>query len=58
MFTGIDLIVLLVVLGIIFYTTQSDSGEGGGGTKVKVNVEPLTVLVIVMVAAMVVSSLL
>ncbi|MEB3313472.1 MAG: hypothetical protein VKL98_04940 [Cyanobacteriota bacterium] len=58
MFTGIDLIVLLVVLGIIFYATQSDSGEGGGGAKVKVNVEPLTVLVIVMVAAMVVGSLL
>jgi hypothetical protein len=58
MFTGIDLIVLLVVLGVILYTMQSGSGEGGGGTKVKVNVEPLTVLVIVMVAAMVVGSML
>jgi hypothetical protein len=58
MFTGIDLIVLLVVLGVILYTMQSGSVEGGGGTKVKVNVEPLTVLVIVMVAAMVVGSML
>jgi hypothetical protein len=58
MFTGIDLIVLLVVLGVILYTMQSGSGEGGGGTKIKVNVEPLTVLVIVMVAAMVVGSML
>jgi hypothetical protein len=57
-FTGIDLIVILVVLGVILYTMQSGSGEGSGGVKINVKVEPLTFLVIMMVAAMVVGSLL
>lgn len=58
MFTGIDLIVILVVLGLIFYTTQPDSGKGNAGLAFNLKVEPLTFLVIMIVAAMVVGSML
>ncbi len=58
MFTGIDLIVILMVLGVIFYTMQPDSGKGNGGLKLNLKVEPLTFLVIMIVAAMVVGSML
>ncbi|QQE65665.1 hypothetical protein GFS31_23530 [Leptolyngbya sp. BL0902] len=52
MFTGLDLIVVFLVVGLIFYATSAEGG--GSGSKP----EPLTLMVIVIVAGMILMSFL
>lgn len=51
MFTGVDIIVVILVLTILFYANGS---EGGGGSGIKM--EPLTFLVVVIVLGMIIMS--
>ncbi|MFH7243633.1 MAG: hypothetical protein ACHWZW_12365 [Spirulina sp.] len=51
MFTGLDLIVVFLVVGLIFYATSAD----GGGSEFKP--EPLTWMVVVVVVGMILMSL-
>jgi hypothetical protein len=50
-FTGLDLVVILMVVGVIIYATRAD---GGGGA---VKIDALTWLVLVIVVGMIVISL-
>lgn len=50
-FTGLDLIVIFMVVGIMIYATRA----GGGGSEVKI--DSLTWLVLVIVAGMILMSL-
>jgi hypothetical protein len=50
-FTGLDLIVVFLVVGLIAYATSADGG--GSGAKP----EPLTLMVVVVVLGMIVVSL-
>ncbi len=51
MFTGLDFIVVLVVIGLMVYATSTPSEKPG------VKLEPLTVLVVMAVVAMIIVSI-